>query len=325
MKKSLLPRKNLVFSWIIIFMVVTFIVVFIITGSAASSQAPSPTQSPSPGQTSPSPAIPPEITQFAQDWPLPNKDYSNTRAVLDSPIDSSNVAGLQVAWSFPLEPGQASSNPLVLGDTVYFQDLNSNVYALDKNSGQVIWQREYNQGNPGPNGPAVGWGKVFLVVGTSAVVALNATSGEEIWTGDLPVSSRFSIQPVVYDNMVFVSSIGGAGEPGVEDTGGRIGTIFALDQETGDLVWSLDTVTDDLWGNPEVNSGSGCYFPPAVDTDTGSLFWGTSNPAPFPGTEEFPNGSSRPGPNLYTNSMLSVDHQTGELEWYHQVLSALFI
>ena len=266
--------------------------------------------------------IPPEISQSLHDWPLPNQNYSNTRTAADSPINSSNVNRLRIAWSFPLKPGQASSNPLILGNTVYFQDLNSNVYALDKMTGQVKWQKEYNRGNPGPNGPAAGWGKIFITAGTSRVAALDAATGEEVWSTGIDEAgpNRFTIQPLVYAETVFVSSTGGAGEPEVGDAGGRIGTIFALEQETGDLKWKLETVTGDLWGNPEINSGSGCYFPPAVDTDTGSMFWGTSNPAPFPGTEEFPNGSSRPGPNLYTNSLLSVDHQTGEMEWYHQVL-----
>jgi glucose dehydrogenase len=45
-----------------------------------------------------------------------------------------------------------------------------------------------------------------------------------------------------------------------------------------------------------------------------------ANPAPFPGTPEWPNGSSRPGPNLYTNSLVALDLATGELAWYHQVV-----
>src|SRR5690606_29256776 len=91
--------------------------------------------------------------------------------------------------------------------------------------------------------------------------------------------------------------------------------------ETGRVVWSFSTVdSDDLWGHPEVNSGGGAWYPPAVDVQTGTTFWGIGNPAPFPGTEEWPSGSSRPGPNLYTDSMLALDHLTGELVWFRQVL-----
>jgi glucose dehydrogenase len=97
--------------------------------------------------------------------------------------------------------------------------------------------------------------------------------------------------------------------------------VHALDAETGDVVWSFDTVLgDDLWGNPEVNSGGGAWYPPSVDVERGLVYVGVANPAPFPGTPEFPNASSRPGDNLYTNSAVALDLATGELRWYHQVV-----
>lgn len=78
-------------------------------------------------------------------------------------------------------------------------------------------------------------------------------------------------------------------------------------------------VEEGFWGNPELNSGGGIWYPPGIDPEGGITYWGTGNPAPFPGTVDFPNGSSRPGPNLYTNSMLALNAQTGELIWYNQV------
>ena len=75
----------------------------------------------------------------------------------------------------------------------------------------------------------------------------------------------------------------------------------------------------DLWGHPEVNSGGGAWYPPAIDTAHRLVLVGTANPAPFPGTDEYPNGSSRPGPNLYTDSTVALDLDTGALRWYHQV------
>ena len=76
----------------------------------------------------------------------------------------------------------------------------------------------------------------------------------------------------------------------------------------------------DLWGHPEVNSGGGAWYPPAIDLERGLVYVGVANPAPFPGTPEFPNGSSRPGDNLYTDSIVALDLHTGELAWYHQVI-----
>jgi glucose dehydrogenase len=93
--------------------------------------------------------------------------------------------------------------------------------------------------------------------------------------------------------------------------GGTSGIAYALDQETGELVWSFRVVEDDFWGNPEINSGGGIWYPPAVDPETGLTFWATGNPAPFPGTIDYPNASSRPGDNLYTNTMLALDLHSG--------------
>ncbi|MDI6876560.1 MAG: fasciclin domain-containing protein [Methanomicrobiales archaeon] len=274
---------------------------------------------------------PPEVVQYAEDWPLPNRDYSNTRATNDSSIDASNVDQLGLAWTFEINAtgqfGGASSNPLILGDTVYFQDLFGNTYALDFETGDVLWAREYNSTNlTGPNGPAVGWDKVFVTKDPFTIAALNATDGEEIWEARLiedppnATGEGIDIQPLVYNGLVYTSTVPGRGD--VFYQGGAVGIIFALDQESGDVVWNFSTVDDpeSIWGNPEVNSGGGAWYPPAVDTDSNITFWAVANPAPFAGTPEFPNGTSRPGPNLYTNSLVALDHADGELLGFTQVL-----
>ena len=102
---------------------------------------------------------------------------------------------------------------------------------------------------------------------------------------------------------------------------GGMGIIYALDEQTGAVKWSFNTVKDgDLWGHPDVNSGGGAWYPPAVDTESGTTYWGIGNPAPFPGTPDHPNGSSRPGPNLYTDSEIALDN-SGQLKWYAQPIS----
>jgi outer membrane protein assembly factor BamB len=270
--------------------------------------------------------IPAEVADYAKDWPLPNKDYENSRATNDSDINSENVANLNVDWSFPIPGisafGAAASNPIIMGDRVYLQDLQCNVFALNLETGEPIWSKFYNvTGVVGPNGPAVGWGKVFVAKDLYNVTALDAESGEEIWSTMLSGvnTTGIDIQPVVYNGLVYVSTVPGTGD--VFYAPGGIGIIYALDAETGEVVWSFSTVdSPDLWGHKEVNSGGGSWYPPAIDVSSGLSFWGIGNPAPFPGTEEWPSGTSRPGPNLYTDSIVALDHKTGNMNWFRQVL-----
>ena len=279
-----------------------------------------------PGTTTSSlPAIPPEVTQYAKDWPLPNKDYSNSRATTDSTINSGNVNNLGVAWALPLVGqgifGSASTMPIIMGNTAYVQDLGNNVFAVDLATGKVKWQTLYNDSNIGPNGVAIGWGKVFGSADPFNMVGLDVNTGKELWR--TPISAQpttgTDIQPSLYGGLVYTSTVPGS-SAGDFYSGGASGYVYALDQATGKIVWSWNTVDSaDIWGNKDVNSGGGCWYPPAVDTKTGNTFWGIANPAPWPGTAQFPNGSSRPGPNLYTDSMVSLNAATGKLNWYTQV------
>lgn len=269
--------------------------------------------------------VPPEVTRYASDWPTANQNFSNTRSAVGSLINSSNVSRLGSVWSFPIggvsEWGAATTNPLILGNTVYFQDLKSNVYAVDFSSGKELWKKEYNLDIAGPAGVAVGYGKIFAIKGHYNVAALDLR-GNEVWSTNLSNNQNIGIdiQPTVYGNTVYISTV-----PGVSNEnfykGGSVGIIYALDARSGAVKWKFDTVdTADIWGNPKVNSGGGAWYPPGIDTATNALYWGIGNPAPWPGTPEFPNGTSRPGPNLYTGSLVALNHTDGKLLWYNQVL-----
>jgi len=269
--------------------------------------------------------VPPEVAKYADDWPLPGRDYANTRARTDAEITSKNVNDLEIAWSVPLPGasafGNASTTPLVLGDTVYVQDLQSNVRAIDLETGAVKWTHTYDRFQIGPNGPAVGYGKVFVAAGSKEIAALDAVTGAEVWSTQITQteSEGIDIQPTVVDGLVLAATV----PISVQDQfkGGDRGVLWALDAETGEKVWSFDTIKSaDLWGHPEINSGGGAWYTPAVDVKRGLVYWGIANPAPFPGTPEFPNGSSRPGPNLYTDSVVALHVRTGKLAWYHQAV-----
>ncbi len=271
--------------------------------------------------------IPPEIAGHEKEWPLANHDYANTRAAVGSSIDSGNVANLKIAWSAPLdgtaEWGAGTGNPVVSDGVVYYQDLGANTYAVDLKTGDILWQTKYNNRLFGPSGPGIGYGKVYVLSRIDRYVALDMKTGHELWqfdTGYQLASGAF--QPSAFDKHVYFAmqaAVSGKGKVVYHSyQGGTSGAVYLIDPKTGKPQWFFQVVEDGFWGNTEVNSGGGLWFPPAIDTQTGVSFWASGNPSPVPGLKDWPNGSSRPGPNLYTNSMIALDRD-GKMLWYNQV------
>ncbi|HET8932972.1 MAG TPA: PQQ-binding-like beta-propeller repeat protein [Polyangiales bacterium] len=280
-----------------------------------------------PARTAPShPGVPPDVASAWGEWPLPGRDYNNTRYTQDSPINSTNVSKLKEAWrvQFPglvIAYGMISTVPLIAAGTVYIEDTYCNVRAIDLASGKVKWMVEGGDLNPGPNGVAFGWGKVFAIRGSDSVAAYDAASGKQLWLKNVvdTQTAGIDIQPTVFDGQVLISTVP-ISTRGIYTPGDR-GILKALDQESGAEKWRFDTIEgEDFWGNEGVNSGGGSWYPPSIDVDTNRVFWAVANPAPFPGTAEFPNGSSRPGLNLYSDSTLVLDVKTGGYQWHHQTI-----
>jgi outer membrane protein assembly factor BamB len=250
----------------------------------------------------------------------PGVDAANTRNP-KSQIDSSSVGSLGVAWTANIPGtsnfGSYASTPVIDKGVIYSQDLASNVQALSLDSGEVLWTRNYSQPDEGPNGVVVAGGRVFGATPTEAF-ALDQRTGKQIWATTLPRNEHEGIDmaPGYHDGMVYVSTV--PLNTAAQYEGGGVGILWALDAKTGKKLWHFDTVPKDLWGNPKVNAGGGVWYPPAFD-EKGFMYFGTGNPAPYPGTPEFPSGSSRPGPNLYTDSLVKLNAKTGKLVWYHQV------
>ena len=269
---------------------------------------------------------PPEWAANTDAWPAHNYDLANTRATAQTPINSQTVSKLNVKWRFALKGASAfgifASAPIVLNGTVYLQDLNSNVYALNLSTGKLEWRHAFNKPSIGPNGVAYGYGRIYGATETSAF-ALDATTGKLIWSRKLTRNKREGIDmtPQLYDNTVLVSTVPGNGLSSFYE-GGALGIVWALDAATGKPKWKFNTISDGakLWGNPNVNSGGGLWYPPSVD-NKGRVFISVANPAPLYGTPKFPNGSSRPGPDLYTNSLVALNGKTGKLLWFRQAVA----
>ena len=237
-------------------------------------------------------------------------------------INRDNVSQLETAWTLPLTAkstyGSYSATPVISKGVVYSQDLVSNVQAIDLEDGSVLWTKSYNDADQGPNGIVVDDGMVFGATSTSAF-ALDQETGEEVWSVELTRGANEGIDmaPGFHDGLVYVSTV--PVTPNSEYPGGGVGVLWALDAKTGKKVWHFNTVPDDLWSkkNASINSGGGLWYPPSFDKK-GFMYVGTGNPAPYPGTASFPWGSSRPGPNLYTDSMVKLDAKTGKMQWYYQ-------
>jgi alcohol dehydrogenase (cytochrome c) len=238
------------------------------------------------------------------------------------PINSSSISRLEVAWSQPLSPPtleRAFSPPPVVSDgVVYIQDLLSNVRALDLRDGEELWIKRYEKEvDPGPNGLDVAGSHVYGVTPTSAF-ALDRKSGREIWSTTLTrgANEAINMAPGYHDGRVYVSTQPALGED--DDPSGGVGVLWALDARTGKKIWHFDTVPRDLWGDPEVNWGGGLWYAPVFD-GKGSMYFAVASPGPFTGTPDEPWGSSRPGPNPYTDSVVKLDEKTGKMDWYYQV------
>jgi outer membrane protein assembly factor BamB len=250
----------------------------------------------------------------------PNVDPSNSRHS-SGPINASSVSELEIAWTLPLTAqstyGSYSSSPVVSNGVIYSQDLMSNVQAIDIESGDVLWTKRYELEDQGPNGLVVADGRVY---GGSAIgaFALDQETGKELWSVQLIRNPEEGVDmaPGYDDGRVFISTVPGTATSFYEGEG--VGVLWALDAKTGKKLWHFDTVPKSLWGNSRVNSGGGLWYTPAFD-GKGSMYFGVGNPAPFPGDEGSPWGSSRQGPNLYSNSIVKMDTKSGKMDWYFQL------
>jgi outer membrane protein assembly factor BamB len=285
----------------------------VVTASLLASGYTSNNSNASTAGTSDNPAV-------ARAWTLPGADLQNTRDVA-SPINSSNVSQLGVAWTVPITapalPGGYATTPVVVHGVVYLQDLDSNVMAIQLTTGKVLWTHNYNSPNAGPDGVNVVNGTVYTAT-ASAAVALDAATGTQLWSRTLTRNATEGIDmaPGYNKGTVYVSTVpsnlANPNPPGDE------GVLWALNAQTGAPEWSWDEVQNgDLWGNPAVNSGAGLWYPPSFDSQ-GNIYVGVANPAPPGGAPGYPWGTSRPGPNLYTDSVVKLSPH-GKVLWYYQL------
>jgi outer membrane protein assembly factor BamB len=246
----------------------------------------------------------------------PNVDTSNSRHVGGS-ITAETVSSLKKAWTLPIAAhsinGAYWSTPVIADGVVYSQDSASNVQAIELASGKLLWEKSVGSQVPEANGVVVAGNRVFAASATSAF-ALNRATGKLLWAVPL-TRNRFEgidMAPGYHDGLVYVSTVPFASK------GNEVGILWALNAKTGKKAWSFATVPKSLWGHPEINFGGGVLETPAFD-EKGAMYIGVGSPGPVAGTERYPWGTSRPGPNLYTDSLVKLDAATGKIEWHYQL------
>jgi alcohol dehydrogenase (cytochrome c) len=264
---------------------------------------------------------PPDVNLDGSDWSTIYGNYQGHRVARASTISANNIDTLGPAWRLKTvddagNPAAMTGTPIVVGTTIYYSDMNSNIYAIDRETSELKWSRMFNIPTNGPNGVAYGYGNIYSGLGESGeVIALNAETGEDVWHVQLTNMAEEGIRmaPTVYGGFVYISIV----PLSTNNNPGSRGILHALDARTGNTVWYFDLAVDNLWGNARVNMGAGLWYPPTFDED-GNLYFGNGNAAPWPGNEEFPSASSRRQSNLYASTAMSLDPKTASVRWYFE-------
>ena len=281
----------------------------------------------SPGKTED--ALPPvtherllQGTQQAADWLMFGGNYEGWRFSPLDDVDRDTVKNLQAAWIFQTGvPAQMQASPLVADGVMYLTAAYNKVFALDAATGDPIWKYDHPLPDdlriccgPGNRGVALAGDKVVMATLDARVVALDRKTGEVVWNteaDDYAGGFSFTLAPLIVRDNVIVGIAGG--EYGIR------GYIDAYDLATGQRKWRRYTVPDEgepgveTWaGDSYKNGGGPAWVTGSYDADLDLVYWATGNPAPDW------NGDGREGDNLYTNSVLALAPDTGDVRWYFQ-------
>ena len=259
-----------------------------------------------------------------QNWLHYGKDYEMTRYSALSSINRDNVKQLRPAWnlSFGILEGQDSQAVAVNG-TVYVTTSFNRVIAVNGETGDIIWK--YERELPGDvfpklccdvvnRGVAVYKNKVYLATLDAHVVALDNQTGDVVWDkkiGDYTYAETFTIMPLAVNNKIVFGTAGA--EYGVR------GWVAAIDADTGAPAWKTYSIPgpgepgNDTWGGDSWKYGGGsAWITGSYDKETNLLYWPIGNPGP-----DF-DRHVRPGDNLFSNSTLVLNADSGKIQSYFQ-------
>jgi len=268
------------------------------------------------------------------DWPSYNHDMASTRYSLLTQINAKNAATLKSAWTFSLKGegapprfggGGSEATPIVVNGVMYLP-ASARVVALDAASGKEVWSYTITTGRPSTRGVAYWPGdkqnppRIIFTAGRN-LIALNATTGKIDpgfgKEGVVDMVVGYSGVPTVFRNLVMV------GASVLEVPVGPPGDTRAYDARTGAKLWDFHTVPGpgevghETWLNDGWKGRSGTNvwsWQLTADTQRGIVY------LPIGGPASNYYGGDRPGANLFGNSVVAVDAETGKLKWYFQTV-----
>jgi len=276
---------------------------------------------------------------------LTNGDYTQSRYFPNKQINVSNVSKLRPAWVFQTEEKDSmETSPIVVNGIMYVTTSFDHVYALDARTGEELWHYKQKLGpittyccGPNNRGVAVYEDMVYLATLDAKLVALDAKTGKQVWetqVADPELGYSETMAPTAVKGKILVGTNGG--EYGIR------GFVKAFDAKTGKNLWTFNTVPESsvgVWatndatgrdmhrdiaaekaalaknGDPYKTLGGGVWQNPAVDLDSNRIYFVVGNPSPDL------DGSLRPGDNLYTDSLVSVDLDTGKYVCHFQYIA----
>lgn len=274
-----------------------------------------------------------------------NGNYEQTRYYPNRQINRDNVRKLRPAWIFQLDVRESlETTPIVINGVMYVTTAFDHVFALDARTGKQLWAYAHTMGpittfccGPNNRGVAVYGDMVYLATLDARLVALDAKTGKKIWDveiADPELGYSETMAPTAVDGKILIGTNGG--EYGIR------GFVKAYDAKTGKLVWNLDTIPENsvgVWathdatgrdmhrdiaaekaalgknGDPYKTLGGGVWQNPAVDLATRRIYFVVGNPSPDL------DGSLRPGDNLYTDSLVALDLDTGKYVCHFQYIA----
>jgi alcohol dehydrogenase (cytochrome c) len=257
-----------------------------------------------------------------QNWLTYSGDYLSHRYSSLQQIAPANVKDLELKWVFQAQSLQKfEATPLVVDGIMYVTQAPNDVVALDAKTGRTFWIYHYNLSSDARpccgqvnRGVAILGDTLFMATNDAHLVAIDARNGHPLWNVEVAKAAAgyaMTVAPLVIKDKVVIGVAGG-------DYGVR-GFISAYDAQTGKEAWKFYTIPGpgepghETWGGDSwSHGGASIWVTGSYDPELNLTYWGIGNPGP-----DF-NNSMRPGDNLYSDSVVALDADTGKLKWYFQ-------